>query len=1737
MNRSRSLPSPEVPDPGPPPRPGVVRWLVRGVGWGLGGVLGLLALVLLLFQTEWGATRMVRFVLDRLSLFEGAHVEVGRVQGNLISRLTLYDVELVQGDTLRLVHVDTVTAHYRLWPVFRKTLHFERIEVVNPAVSMAQQEDASWNLLNVLPADTTAPDTATPAFSVIIDRLHLRGGQARARFYAPGRDSLFVLGGLDVRMDSLRVAGAIMGSLDTLSGVFVPPGLNTPVTLRLGAQLGLHRLELRGLELVSDRSRLTARGVLPRFGAPPGPDSLDFTLAADPLHLGDVALFVPTLDPRLTMTGAVRAGGTFDLTTLSVAVQTSDGGTIRLDGRLTPRLADSLRYQVNAQVRGLDLSRYAGPDVEALLQGEVHADLHGPALDRLAGMLRATVSDTRLAGERIDRATLETTFDDGQARLVLDSGVRGTGFTVRGTLRPFDDVPAYDLTAAVHGLDLRRFTGDSTRTGTLGGTLRLTGRGLDPRTADLTARLVLDPSTVGAARIEQGRLTARLLAGTATFETHLATAEGSLDVAGRLRLGDTPAYEVQRGRVENLDYLAFLAGPDGYPVVTQDGDTTRSTLSGTFTLAGRGASPATLDLQAEARLRNTSYGVYALEEGEARASLRQGVLRLAAEARLRGGTVTLDGHMRPFAATPTFTLDEVAFRHVDLRALARRPDFETDLNGRLTLEGRGLDPATMHLAARLDLDASRINAQHLRSATLQAVWSADTLAYRLALDLPEGYAEVAGTARDLTGTPVYVVRTGAFAGLDAGAFLGREGARTDLNGRFTLEGRGLDPATMHLAARLDLDASRINAADLPGGTLEAEVDGGQARLTARFEVAGGDVRLDAAGRFSGERPTFTARGRAQRLDLGRLAGLDTLRAGLNLAFEVEGEGLDPATMRLDGRLALGPSRYHEVVLDSAYTRFTLHEGLARVDTLVLQSNVGTLHGYGPVALFDTAGVHASDFVFAADLVAAYPLQPLVGVQRLLLGSGRLEGRLAGRPGTLRFDTRLTLSGFVYNDVRVAGLEARLLGEFDRNRRLARAELRSGIDFFSLPTLAVEQTRIQATYRPEALDFEVNTRLDRRRDGFIGGSIDLVPGQSRLTLDTLYFRFDRDRWRLQQPATLDYGEGRYRIRNLLLYAREAGDGDITQQIALDGEIDLNGTQSLILTIERFRLGAVADLLGYQGLGGRLDGWLVLEGTPADPVADGSLDFDLTLSGEAVGDMTATLHYEQLRLALEARLTDEHGSALTLGGSLPMDLRLAAGRTGETAADRRVDLTLVTDDFALNWLMPFMDRELVDVLEGRLTADVRVEGTFEEPVFAGTAFVRDGRLGLPLLGRPRSSLVYSGIALEAELQGNQILVHHVEAHSGGGTLIGHGTIDFSQLTLGAFDLSLSAENFLAIDSRAYRARAAADLVLQGTTRSPVLSGDVELVSADIFLTEEVTSEDFETVRLAEEDLQTLERRFGLRLTEADTTTFDFYEALTITNLRVRMERDTWLRSKKNPTMDVQFTGNLEVQKQPYGDPLVFGTIAVIPERSRIIQFGKRFDIQQGTLTFNGPATDPIMDIEAQYVVRARGSSANEVTITLSVEGRLDELDVTLGSDPQMEFADIVSYLAFGRPAGEALQLGRSGGGGSSLLDPAAGLALGQIAGLIENLAGTGLGLDVIEIEQNGLEGATLTAGKYVSPRLYVAISQPIAFRQSGTAFGEEVPTQVTLEYEVIDRLLIRLLRRGAVIRVNLKWEYAY
>jgi translocation and assembly module TamB len=383
-----------------------------------------------------------------------------------------------------------------------------------------------------------------------------------------------------------------------------------------------------------------------------------------------------------------------------------------------------------------------------------------------------------------------------------------------------------------------------------------------------------------------------------------------------------------------------------------------------------------------------------------------------------------------------------------------------------------------------------------------------------------------------------------------------------------------------------------------------------------------------------------------------------------------------------------------------------------------------------------------------------------------------------------------------------------------------------------------------------------------------------------------------------------------------------------------------------------------------------------------------------------------------------------------------------------------------------------------------------------------------------------------------EGTDLVIDSARVEAGGGSMGVGGSVAFGDSI--ALDLLMGFDGFQAIRTNAYQASISGDLRATGTPLAPVIEGEVTTESLDVYIDERPSDGGLEDVALTAADLEILRERFGYVVVEDDVRPRT--SELITADVTVEFGQDSWIRSRSTPEMAVAFAGEVNVQVRPGEELQLDGTLTTTAERGYIAQFGKRFSPREGTVTLDGPPADAEIDLSATYTIPSHANpDGAEATIVLGVTGTQDDLSLTLSSEPPMENADIVSYIATGRPAASTFALGDTNeetapeetdppGGG--LAETGAGLAVGQILSSIETAAQTGVGLDVVEIENDGIRGATLVAGKYLSPRLYVGFAQPV-----------RSATEVEIEFLAIRNLLLNLEGSASSLSIFLRGRVVY
>jgi translocation and assembly module TamB len=194
-------------------------------------------------------------------------------------------------------------------------------------------------------------------------------------------------------------------------------------------------------------------------------------------------------------------------------------------------------------------------------------------------------------------------------------------------------------------------------------------------------------------------------------------------------------------------------------------------------------------------------------------------------------------------------------------------------------------------------------------------------------------------------------------------------------------------------------------------------------------------------------------------------------------------------------------------------------------------------------------------------------------------------------------------------------------------------------------------------------------------------------------------------------------------------------------------------------------------------------------------------------------------------------------------------------------------------------------------------------------------------------------------------------------------------------------------------------------------------------------------------------------------------------------------------KGRGLDAELGGQIRVRGTT-DSPQVSGSFDL--QRGTFALASSNLTFSQGSVTFNGAGLkkkiDPTLDFTAQTTVV-------DVTATVRITGLADSPKIELSSTPDLPQDEILARLLFGESASQltALQVVQIGaalaslGGGGGGLNPVAKLQ--KVLGLdrLSVASGSSTGTSSTSNTSTSNSGATIEAGRYVSPRVFVAVRE--------------------------------------------------
>lgn len=435
--------------------------------------------------------------------------------------------------------------------------------------------------------------------------------------------------------------------------------------------------------------------------------------------------------------------------------------------------------------------------------------------------------------------------------------------------------------------------------------------------------------------------------------------------------------------------------------------------------------------------------------------------------------------------------------------------------------------------------------------------------------------------------------------------------------------------------------------------------------------------------------------------------------------------------------------------------------------------------------------------------------------------------------------------------------------------------------------------------------------------------------------------------------------------------------------------------------------------------------------------------------ALRNADVTWRWQQKSLDLDLALTlVDHGEiagklSLPLPATLPVAIVPAGPLRGEVKGRFRERGLLTT-------LLPGLMRES----HGDLDLDLRIAGSWQEPLLAGTLQLSGAGAYLPQAG-----ITLRDLSIKADFVDDKVRFPAFKVASGDGQLTGEGELRLQNWKIAEYSGKLGGERFLTLNLPELRIVTSPALTFSGTAQTAKVRGEVKLpellvrgrqTKAPLGQHADVVIVD---APLSDERERPLDLDLEVRLLLGERIMVDFG------GIDARLNGDVIVTARGYETINGR--GKINVAQGAYA------------------AYGMKLDINRGSLLFaGGPIDQPTLDILA---LRRSG----EVQAGVRVGGTPRAPTVTLYSEPSMPDTDILSYIVLGRPMG-------SDAGQADLLMVAAGalLAKGESTVLQDRLRRR-VGLDVIDIQSGDgdLTTSVITVGKYLSPKLYISLGHSL------------------------------------------------
>lgn len=474
--------------------------LVRIVIGLLIGIIGMVALLLVLIELPPVKQKMARIAENQLGNFINGELHIGKLEGNFWNHLRFEEISLTQ-DTDTLASIRAIDLRYNLKPIIHRELLIQSIDIIQARLNLVQLKDSSWNLEHIVKEQSPSPvpdDATTSAgtWQINLKKLGLENGFMTIA----SPDSM-----IPKQIEKLNIELAAFYSdnqqtlkLDQFSFQTIHPDFTlNQLTFKLN--YSDQTLNLSDFILKTALNQIDGQAVYQA-------DSIKTSSAyfeTTPIDADEFSFVLPDLKIKVKPKIELDAEMQNDLLTSTMSL-TADEQKIQLKLEVdqlskwfaNPDSAD-FKYNISAILDQINVDEWSGiEDLNYTLNGKIDLKGHGTDPKKLQADLNASLFKSNIAGYLLDQLNTKVNYRAGNLTATVNlNGDFGT-MTAKADARDIFGNPSYNAQLSTNQLNLAPLLKNDSLPSNINLHLFVNGSGFEPKKIKANAQLALSPSTI-----------------------------------------------------------------------------------------------------------------------------------------------------------------------------------------------------------------------------------------------------------------------------------------------------------------------------------------------------------------------------------------------------------------------------------------------------------------------------------------------------------------------------------------------------------------------------------------------------------------------------------------------------------------------------------------------------------------------------------------------------------------------------------------------------------------------------------------------------------------------------------------------------------------------------------------------------------------------------------------------------------------------------------------------------------------------------------------------------------------------------------------------------------------------------------------------------------------------------------------------------------------------------------------